>query len=102
MLPLQTIPEKEVMLYALLKNIEFHNAECPYAIRALRGQFRRIIDDLENSNPGTRHSILKSYESIKDLLMEKYPPASLQKCKMCGEPTSQDLCKTCILVKRIG
>ena len=101
MLPLRTIPEKENALYAILKGIEFHDGECPYSVSALRGEFRDIIDDLEFRNPGTRHSILNSYDAIKDILLEKYPPAELNKCKTCGEPTSQELCKVCLLKKRI-
>ena len=100
MLPLRTIPEKENALYAIIRNIEFHDAECPYAARALRGTYRDIIDNLEYQNPGTRHSILNSYDNIKDILLEKYPPAGLNKCSECGEPTSQDLCKTCMLKQR--
>lgn len=101
MMPLRTIPEKEVMLYALVKNIEFHNADCPYSLHASRRIFRDIIDQLEYNNPGTRHSILNSYENIKDLLIKKYPPANLNHCKKCGEPTSQNICKTCILKEKI-
>jgi len=101
MLPLRTIPEKENTLYAILKNIDFHDGECPYSTRALRGDFREIVDNLEFNNPGTRHSILSSYDSIKDLLFEKYPPAKLDKCPSCGEPTSQKQCKVCILKERI-
>jgi uncharacterized protein (TIGR00269 family) len=98
MLPLRTIPEKETMLYAVINTIAFHNAECPYSSRASRRYFRDIIDTLEYSNPGTRHSILNSYENIKDLLMEKYPPVQLHTCTRCGEPTSSDdLCKACVL-----
>jgi uncharacterized protein (TIGR00269 family) len=101
LLPLRMIPEKEVMLYALVKNIEFHNAECPYATRALRGSFRDIVDLLEENNPGTRHSIVNSYESMKDLLLQKFPPMKLNACQSCGEPTSQKICKTCVLKKRV-
>ncbi len=101
MLPLRSIPEKEVTLYAFIKNIEYHDAECPYSTRALRGVFREIIDNLEYKNPGTRHSILNSYDGIKELLLEKYPPTKLNKCLKCGEPTSQKFCKTCILKDRI-
>ena len=102
LLPLRTIPEKESMLYALVKHIEFHNAECPYSTRALRGSFRTIIDSLEDATPGTRHSILNSYESMRDLLQKQYPPARLNTCLTCGEPTSQKLCKTCMLKKKIN
>jgi len=101
MLPLRVIPEKEVALYAILKNIKYHDAECPYSIRALRGDFRDILDELELKNPGTRHSILNSYDSIKDLLYQKFPPTKLNSCLNCGEPTSQDICKACILKDKI-
>jgi len=101
MLPLRSIPEKENALYSILKNIEFHDGKCPYSTRALRGDFRDIVDNLEYNNPGTRHSILNSYDSIKELLLEKYPPANLDKCPKCGEPTSQKQCKSCILKARI-
>ena len=101
MLPLRSIPEKENALYAILKDIKFHDGVCPYAIRALRGDFRDIIDDLEYKHPGTRHSILNSYDGIKDLLFEKFPPVGLKTCEKCGEPTSQKLCKTCILKNKI-
>jgi uncharacterized protein (TIGR00269 family) len=100
-LPLRVIPEKEVMLYALLNNIEFYDGICPYSISALRGKFRDILDELEYTNPGTRHSIVRSYDAIKDLLLEKYPPAKLNRCKICGEPTSQDICKACLLLKKL-
>jgi uncharacterized protein (TIGR00269 family) len=100
-LPLRMIPEKEVMLYALVSNIEFHNAECPYSTRAFRGSFRDIVDSLEENTPGTRHSILNSYESIKDLLLTRFPPVGLNRCPLCGEPTSQKICKTCLLKQRI-
>ena len=101
MLPLRSIPEKENALYAILNNIKFHDGECPYSISALRGEFRNIIDDLEYKHPGTRHSILNSYDGIKDILFEKFPQVELNTCKECGEPTSQKLCKTCILKKQI-
>ena len=101
MLPLRMIPEKEVMLFALVKHIEFHNAECPYSTRALRGSYRDIVDTLEENTPGTRHSIMNSYESIKDLLLQQYPAIHLNTCSSCGEPTSQKTCKTCVLKKRI-
>jgi uncharacterized protein (TIGR00269 family) len=101
MLPLRSIPEKENALYAILKEIKFHDGECPYAIDALRGDFRDIIDGLEYKHPGTRHSILNSYDGIKDLLFEKFPPANLNNCEKCGEPTSQNICKTCSLKNEI-
>ncbi len=101
MLPLRVIPEKEVTLYAILKNLEYHDGECPYSTHALRGVFRDIIDNLEYGHPGTRHSILNSYNGIKDILIDKYPPAKLNICGECGEPTSQIICKACSFKEKI-
>ena len=102
MFPVRVIPEKEVALYAILKQISYHDDRCPYSINAYRGVFREIIDDLEDRNPGTKHSILKSYDSIKDLLSDKFSPIRLNNCKQCGEPTSQNICKTCKLIQKIN
>ena len=100
-LPLRTIPEKETTLYAFLRGIEVSEDECPYAVRASRGIFRDIIAKLENEYPGTRHSILNSYLAIDDCLQEKYLPAELQPCQMCGEPTSQEICRACMLKEKL-
>ena len=102
MFPLRIIPEKEVALYAILKNMKHHDGECPYSTRAYRRVFRDIVDDLEYRNPGTRHSILNSYDSIREILLDKFPPVGLNSCRECGEPTSQNTCKACIFKDRIS
>jgi len=101
MMPLRMIPEKENTLYAIVKGIEFHDAECPYAVEALRGTFKDILYTLEDQNPGTRHSIIKSYDSMKELLLGLYPPTRLNACQSCGEPTSHTFCKACMLKSSI-
>ncbi len=101
MMPLRTIPEKENALYAILSNITYHDGVCPYAEEAFRGQFQDIIYDLEEKNPGTRHSILKSYDNIGEVLLGLYPPEPLNQCIHCGEPTPKTECKACLLRARI-
>ena len=98
MMILRSIPEKENVLFALLNNITYHDGICPYSPEAFRGVFSEIIYNLEEKNPGTRHSILKSYDSIKEILLAKYPPTTLHACKECGEPTTHEYCKRCKLI----
>src|SRR2546427_1408571 len=100
--PLRMIPEKEVYLYALLSGIEFHDATCPYAERAQRGRFRDIVLRLEEESPGTRHAIVSGYDQMRPLLQAKYPPAALNACARCGEPTVNEICKACELRERIA
>ncbi|MDD1769998.1 MAG: TIGR00269 family protein [Methanomassiliicoccales archaeon] len=102
--PLRLIPEKESLMYAMLRELPFSSAECPYAEGALRNEYREIVDELEDRHPGTRHAIVNSYDAMRPYLLAAYPPANLEVCG-CGEPTSGDVCKSCELleeVKRIG
>jgi len=97
--PLRTIPESEVALYAIIKGIRHHDLECPYASEALRNDYRAAVAQLEDKYPGTRHSILKSYDEILAAIERAYPPANLRFCE-CGEPTlsPSGRCKVCELV----
>jgi len=98
--PLRLIPENETYLYALLKGLPFSDDECPYADSALRNEYREIVNKLEDKHPGTKHSIVASYDSIRPLLMEAYPPTELGRCA-CGEPTSNEKCMSCALLEEI-
>ena len=98
--PLRLIPENETYLYAILKGLPFSDDECPYADSALRNEYREIVNKLEDKHPGTKHSIVASYDSIRPSLMEAYPPAELGKCS-CGEPTSNEKCMSCTLIEEI-
>ncbi|MEE8232416.1 MAG: TIGR00269 family protein [Thermoplasmata archaeon] len=102
MQPLRMVPEKEVYLYALLKEIPFYEGSCPYAERGLRNRYREVLFTLERDSPGTRHALLSSYEELKGLLREKHPPAALSPCAECGEPTVARLCQSCLFVKRLA
>ncbi|MGC9137715.1 MAG: TIGR00269 family protein [Thermoplasmata archaeon] len=99
--PLRMIPEKEVLLYAILRGIEFYHGTCPYADLALRNQFRKAIDEWEARSPGTRHSIVSVYDELKPLLIERYRNFKLNRCEICGDPTPGRICKACELRLRL-
>lgn len=99
--PLRMIPELEVYLYAFLKGFRFHDATCPYAERAQRGRFKEILHRLEEDSPGTRHAIVSGYDELRAVLQRAWPPASLNACARCGEPTVHEICKACELKERL-
>lgn len=104
-LPLRLIPEKESLLYAMVNGIEFWDGECPYWQEALRNQYRSIVDELEDRSPGSRHSIVSSYDTLRPMLYKEYTTSNLHLCK-CGEPTVGRRCKSCDLLndarKKLG
>jgi len=94
-LPLRRIPEKEVVIYAILKNIPFDSAWCPYYGKAQRNTFRDIVNELEEKAPGTKFAILNFSDKIKEMFDDKQKTVSLQTCRICGRPSSSDVCSVC-------
>jgi uncharacterized protein (TIGR00269 family) len=100
-LPLRSVPEKEVYLFALLNGLDFADSTCPYWEAALRNEYRDIIDGLEARSPGTKHSILASYDAMRPLLQERYPQTDLGSCT-CGEPSPRGRCMACSMREELG
>lgn len=98
--PLRTLPEKESLLYAMLSGIPFYDGICPYWEAALRNEYRDIIDGLEARTPGTRHSILSSYDKLRPMIQAGRGPSKMRVCE-CGESTLSNKCKACELSGRM-
>ena len=97
LLPLRRVPEQEVYLYAILRGLEFHDGDCPYAAKAQRNLFRKILLDLESKQPGTRHSLLNGMEKIRQ---NTPPPSTLTLCPSCDEPSGGE--GPCVFCREFG
>lgn len=98
--PLMEMPEEEVALFAIVNKLPISLEECPYRKQAFRLRIRNFLNELERDTPGIKFSILRGYEKILPLIKE-YPRTKLRKCKICGEPTSQEICKACRMLNEI-
>ena len=94
--PLRSIPEKEVALFGLLNNLPVSTDECPYAGEALRNEIREMLNNYEVKHPGTKYSLLGGFEIISSAL--RPPDTEIVRCRLCGEPSSDAVCKTCRLL----
>lgn len=103
--PLRDIPEKEVALYAHLKELPAHMTECPHASEAYRGEIQDVLLSLEENHPGTRHSIMAGYEELAGIVAEQYDDENekpdMNECERCGAATTQQLCRKCQLVESV-
>ena len=104
--PLRDVPEKEVALYAHLRELPAHITECPHASEAYRGEIQSLLQNLEENHPGTRHSILSGYEELASLAAQRYDGAGddrveLSECERCGSSTSDDVCRKCRLLEAV-
>ncbi|MES2153945.1 MAG: TIGR00269 family protein [bacterium] len=98
LMPFRTIPEKEVLLYAVLNDLPLHHeAECPYAERSQRFALRDVLTSLEERTPGTRHALVRGQDRLQPILLAALPKTPLASCPECGEATSGERCMACAL-----
>ncbi|MEM0381228.1 MAG: TIGR00269 family protein [Nitrososphaerota archaeon] len=90
--PLRLIPEEEVVLYAYLSRIPFQETPCPNAQDSQRDLVRSFLAHFDARYPGSLFAALKAIESRIEAR-----EGALTHCKVCGEPTSRSLCRSCEL-----
>jgi uncharacterized protein (TIGR00269 family) len=93
--PLATVPEREVFLYARLRELPFDHGECPHARRASRNLFREVVWQLEEAQPGTRQTLLRTHAELvrRGLLGDGAGAPGV--CRACGEPSNGEVCRAC-------
>jgi len=97
--PLRDIPEKEVALYAQLRDLPAHITECPHAEESFRGEIQSLLYELEDAHPGTRHSIMAGYERLARQASRNVDrDRSYEGCDTCGSPTTGGRCRRCQLL----
>ncbi len=90
--PLYYLMENETMLYAILKAIPYSEEECPYSLGHPIIRHKRVLLRGEEELPGFVYNVLKSLNSLRS---EKEEEVELNFCKICGYPTTSEICKFC-------
>lgn len=98
--PLKYTYEKEIVMYAHFKKLDYFSTECIYAPNSYRGHARAFLKDLESIRPSVILDIINSGESlaIKDDI--KMPIQGV--CSRCGYISSQRICKACVMLEGLN
>lgn len=101
--PLREIPEKEIGLYVVAKELEVHFDECPYSRESFRGEIGRFIKELSVNHPTIMYSTLKGFDKIRPAIRKEFAGKKINmgECINCGEPASHELCRACLFSKKI-
>ena len=99
--PLRYVSEREIVLYAVARNLMFHSDPCPYASSSTRNEVRNFINRTEIRIPSVRENLLVAFDTFSSLLKENAANVAIKKCKKCGAPTSGDICQVCKLLDSI-
>ncbi|XHH09574.1 MAG: TIGR00269 family protein [Candidatus Bathyarchaeia archaeon] len=99
--PFCEIPENESALYAYVKKIPFQDTPCPYASEALRNDVRAMLNRMEEKHAGTKFTVSRSMEKLRPALEQTAAKEDFKTCCECGEPSAQELCKTCEMLRSV-
>ncbi|MEM2109216.1 MAG: TIGR00269 family protein [Candidatus Odinarchaeota archaeon] len=97
--PLIEVPEREIILYAYFNNLPLHSQTCPYAQDAFRNDVRAFLNKMEVTRPEVKYNILRVNERLRTVYKSLEGELDLGVCVECGDPSSQELCKKCQLIK---
>lgn len=102
--PFKYTYEKEIVMYAYFKKLDYFATECIYSPNAYRGHARQLIKDLEAVRPSVIVDIIRAAEQFQfpkagdnDFIM----PMQRQ-CDRCSYISSQKLCKACVLTDQLN
>lgn len=100
--PFKYTYQKEIVMYAYFKRLDYFSTECIYAPFAARGLARDFVKDLEAARPRAIVDLIHSAENFRiDLGSEGVLPQP-KKCERCGYICSQSVCKACQLLEGLN
>ncbi|KAF8063072.1 NCS6 [Scenedesmus sp. PABB004] len=100
--PFKYTYEKEIVMYAHFKCLDYFSTECVYAPFAARGFARDFVKDLEAARPSAIMDLIHSAESWALGAGAQQAMPAPQSCERCGFMTSQPVCKACILLEGLN
>ena len=93
--PLIKCPENENLLYCLYGDVPFREIDCPYATGTGVRKRAKILEFLSRDNPYFRHQLLNRFLEIMPLVESVTQKPTLGRCKVCGFPSSSEVCAFC-------
>lgn len=96
--PFKYTYEKEIVLYAHYKKLEYFSTECIYAPNSYRGFARNFLKDIESIRSNSIIDIVKSGDRITLGCVAKKRLPEQRKCSRCHYISSQKLCKACTIL----
>jgi uncharacterized protein (TIGR00269 family) len=94
--PLADTYEREIVFYALQKEIPFQSEQCPYMNESIREEIREFLNRLEKVHPGIKYNSYKSAADISSLVRDGNNQEIVRGiCEKCGRDCAKQICSVC-------
>ncbi|KAF9114196.1 cytosolic thiouridylase subunit Ctu1 [Mortierella sp. AM989] len=102
--PFKYTYEKEIVMYAYFKKLDYFSTECIYSPNAYRGHARVFLKDLEAIRRTAIVDIIHSGEALSASVQanESTKLPTMSNCTRCGYISSNELCKACLLLEGLN
>jgi cytoplasmic tRNA 2-thiolation protein 1 len=103
--PFKFTYEKEIVMYAYFKRLDYFSTECVYSPFAARGAARELVKDLEAARPRAIIDLIRSAERLRVAgggARGGAPARAPGVCARCGYLSSQKVCKACVLLEGLN
>ena len=90
--PLHDIYEIDICTFLRINGIEYSHAICPYNDFRIYNPYRRIMDSLDEIDHGVLRRLKRTFFRR---LKPTAPKVNLRECKICGYPTTSEICLFC-------
>ncbi|KAJ3414535.1 nucleotidyltransferase [Chytridiales sp. JEL 0842] len=98
--PFKYTYEKEIVMYAYFKKLDYFSTECIYSPNAYRGYARAFLKDLEKVRASAIIDIIHSGEAFE--INENIKRKKQGQCERCGYIASNKLCTACVLLEGLN
>lgn len=98
--PFKYAYEKEIVMYAYFKQLDYFSTECIYSPNAYRGYARTFLKDLESIRASSIIDIIHAGENLH--VAGQVKRAVQRTCERCGYISSNALCKACVLLEALN
>jgi len=96
--PLYFCLEAETERYSRLNSFPVVYESCPCSVGSFRSHLKRVLNDIEADYPGIKRSIIDSFLEMLPLLKETQTTGTIGECSLCGEPSSNKICRVCSII----
>lgn len=100
--PLMYCYEKEIVLYAHYKKLDYFSTECTYSPEAFRGTARTLIKNLEAVRPSAILDVIHSGSQFELSTRTRRRQPAAVRCAQCGYISSNHVCKACVLLNGLN
>ena len=94
--PLFYVAEDNVREYSKLKNLPVFYDHCPCALDSYRIQMKKFVNTLTTKE---KLNIMNNFEKLNEKI-KKLKSTEVNYCKICGEPSRNNICRMCQLIKK--